>query len=750
LLLRLLAAPARAGEQEAGAAPHELPDILIIGASPLPGTGVPPDRYPGNVQTISSRQLGPGAGSLTDAIAATVGSANVNDTQGNGLQMDLNIRGYTASPVLGTPQGLCVYVDGVRVNEPFGDVVSWDLIPQAAIANLTVLPGSNPVFGFNSLGGALTVNTKSGFAYPGTRVSVGGGSFGRRSLDAEWGGHGEKTDAFIAASAMGERGWSHFNASRLDQVFAKAGYQDRDTDVDFSVQTVDDLLAGNQLVPQSMLSNAAQGYSHPDTTATRNFSANLAGSHTLGEGDRLDANGYYRNIRRSILNSNINDPVAGEGIAQLTFCRARFGEACAANVLSDVQEDISGLNLQYSRETEGPGPHQIFNAGVSGQVSDTDFTQFSQDGVLDAGGGVVGISGSTPQSAIRAQTNSAGIYATDTVLLGALASVTLSLRLDHSRIALAGTSVDGTGNAVRVDGDHDYRRANPALGGTIAVTPLTTVFANIAQGFRAPSAIELACADARHPCAGVPNAFSADPKLDGIRAYNLEMGLRGHGAADGEPTAAEAPPVSWRMAAFASRLHDDILFNQSSLSTGYFSNVGATRRDGVEAAIDGARGRVDFGVSASVLYAVFASGFTVANPANAGATCPGIGCVPVRPGDRIPAIAPVLAKLHGGYALGPDTRLDTEIAAQGPSYARGDENNLDSPGRLPGFALVNVGLRRKLATSVELTAKVRNLMNRQTANFGMLADNNRMGGVPENFWAVGQPRSVLLGIEAAW
>ena len=49
---------------------------------------------------------------------------------GNDFQLDFNYRGYVAGPVIGTPQGLAVYQNGVRINEVFGDVVNWDLIPQ--------------------------------------------------------------------------------------------------------------------------------------------------------------------------------------------------------------------------------------------------------------------------------------------------------------------------------------------------------------------------------------------------------------------------------------------------------------------------------------------------------------------------------------------------------------------------------------------------------------------------------------------
>ena len=81
----------------------------------------------------------------------------------------MNFRGYTASPLLGTPEGVSVYLDGVRQNQPFGDVVSWDLIPKNAISEITLMPGSDPLFGLNTLGGALSVQTKNGVSNPGRR-----------------------------------------------------------------------------------------------------------------------------------------------------------------------------------------------------------------------------------------------------------------------------------------------------------------------------------------------------------------------------------------------------------------------------------------------------------------------------------------------------------------------------------------------------------------------------------------------------
>jgi outer membrane cobalamin receptor len=109
-----------------------LPAVEVIGNMPLPGMSQPRNEIAAPVQSASSRDIErTGALDLGDFMNRRLGSVHVNEMQGNPFQMDVNYRGYTASPLLGTPQGLSVYMDGVRMNQPFGDVVSWDLIPRA-------------------------------------------------------------------------------------------------------------------------------------------------------------------------------------------------------------------------------------------------------------------------------------------------------------------------------------------------------------------------------------------------------------------------------------------------------------------------------------------------------------------------------------------------------------------------------------------------------------------------------------------
>jgi outer membrane receptor for ferrienterochelin and colicin len=165
------------GAEENPATALEAPTVEIIGTTPLPGIGVPINQVPANVQAATGAEIQKQKTlDLSEFLDNNLGSVTLNHGQNNPFQPDVNFRGLSASPLLGTPQGLSVFMDGVRINEPFGDVVNWDLVPQNAISTITLIPGSNPVFGLNTLGAALSVNTKSGFQYPGASASIYGGS----------------------------------------------------------------------------------------------------------------------------------------------------------------------------------------------------------------------------------------------------------------------------------------------------------------------------------------------------------------------------------------------------------------------------------------------------------------------------------------------------------------------------------------------------------------------------------------------
>jgi iron complex outermembrane receptor protein len=164
-----------------------LPSISVIANAPLSGAGVDRDKVAGSTQTLSgedfSRTYSP---SVTDTLMQRVPSVMTTDVQGNGFTQDLRFRGFAASPLQGTPQGLAVYMGGIRINESFGDTVNWDLIPTKAIDRADIW-SSNPVFGLNALGGAVNIQMKNGFTYSGAELETLAGSFGRVSGSGQFG-----------------------------------------------------------------------------------------------------------------------------------------------------------------------------------------------------------------------------------------------------------------------------------------------------------------------------------------------------------------------------------------------------------------------------------------------------------------------------------------------------------------------------------------------------------------------------------
>src|SRR5580700_7291521 len=249
--------PASAADTAASNNPasvQELQQVIVIGNAPLPGFGLPLNQIPSNVQTANSSDIQrEQTTDVADYLNNNFSSVNVSESAGNPFQLDVYYHGFTASPLLGTPEGLSVYVDGVRVNESFGDTVNWDLIPESAINTLSLISGSNPVFGLNTLGGALSIQTESGHDNPGTEIEAYGGSFGRRSVQAETGGSFGPFDYFFTGNYFYENGWRNLSSTRIWQGFGKIGWQTESTDIDLSYTYADTLLYGDGATPLSML-----------------------------------------------------------------------------------------------------------------------------------------------------------------------------------------------------------------------------------------------------------------------------------------------------------------------------------------------------------------------------------------------------------------------------------------------------------------------------------------------------------------
>ena len=222
---------------------------IVVTATAIPGTTIDIDKFPGNVQVLSAADLTrEGPASLTGALNSNLSSINVNDDLDDPFQPDILYRGFEASPVLGTPQGLAVYQNGVRINEAFGDTVNWDLLPDIAV-NQVELVSSSPVYGLNALGGAVSITMKNGFTYQGTDLELSGGSFGQRAVAAQFGGSSGAFGFYFAGKALDWDGWRRFSNDRMRNLYAVFSMRTDSATLDLSYSRADDLMSGQGSAP---------------------------------------------------------------------------------------------------------------------------------------------------------------------------------------------------------------------------------------------------------------------------------------------------------------------------------------------------------------------------------------------------------------------------------------------------------------------------------------------------------------------
>jgi outer membrane receptor protein involved in Fe transport len=709
----------------------EAPAVNVVGTTPLPGVGTPLEQVPANVQLVPESAL---RGQTSPGVVETLESHGtgfaVNDPQGNPYQPDVEFRGFAASPLLGTPQGISVYMDGVRVNESFGDVVNWDLVPRIAISTMQVIPGSNPVFGLNTLGGAVALYTKSGFKFPGGELRGYGGSFGRLGAEMEAGGFRDDKDYYAAANLFDEHGWREHSRSAIRQFFGKIGMEDAKSDVDFSVTAADSTLNGTQALPLSMLGNPRQPYTWPDQTHNRLAFANLRSSTVIDAERVVAANAYLRNLSTRALNSNVNDACASGPCA--------FN---ASNVATTIDETRAGGAVQLTLLAAVGGHRNQLATGLSFDYSSTDFTGASQEATFTTDRQAVGTSAFATDTSVASKQRYARVYVLDTLSLTEALALTASASVNTTTVEIR----DRSGVQPALNGSHSFTRALPALGLTYSPAAGETWYASASTGMRAPTAMELTCADPSAPCQ-LPNVFLADPALKPVLAQTLEAGFR-------LPLGAAANLAA---AVYRTALQDDIQFISTSgatINAGYFQNVGRTQRQGVELAAQATLARWTLAASFSYVDATFRTPFTAFSPNNSSADA--AGDIRVASGDRIPGIPRGTFKMRFQYAVNGRATVGATLLAFSSRYARGDENNADAHGPVPGYALLNLDAQWQLGRGWQLFANINNLFNRRYATFGVLGANFFTGPGnafdaanvrAEQFRTPGAPLGVWVGI----
>ena len=736
----------------------ELETIEVVGTMPIPGIGVPINQVPANVQAASGKSINEQKSlNVAEFMDNNLGSVTVNDTVGNPYQPDVIYRGFTASPLLGTPQGMSVFLDGVRVNEPFGDIVNWDLIPSNAIANINLIPGSNPLFGLNTLGGALSVHTKSGDSNPGTSATVTGGSWGRRAFEFETGGKKDQFDYFIAANIFHEDGWRTASTSDVNQFFTKLGWQDDKSNLDLSVMLADNTMNGIQGLPLEMLGNSKQAYSAPDNIKNQLGMITLNGSHFISDDKLIAGNVYVRQNRANGFNSNVNNNYPGDGAVSPSTSVACTGviapspcDPYASNVVTTTDTNGYGGSVQLTLLDDLVGHKNQLTGGFSADFGRTTFNSDTQIANV-VGFDTVSIQPiNTPQT-VRLSANSDyyGLFGTDTFSVTDMLHLTLSGRYNLAIENLSGTSLDITDDTLvpgDLNGNHRYSRFNPAIGLNFNPSKSLSLYGGYNEGMRAPSPIELACADPNHPCA-LPNAFGGDPNLQKVVSHTWEGGVR----------VRLSENLNWNAGLFRTANSDDIQFIASGNSGyGYFQNVGNTLRQGLELGLNGKIDKFSFVANYSYVDATFQTPFTESSSSNSAADIN--GNIQVNKGNTIPGVPQHTLKIRLGYEITQVWSVGSNIVATSSQYPRGDENNQDANGKVPGYTVVNLDTHYTFNSNWKAFAKMTNVFDRNYSTFGLLGTNeftgsgNSFSSNPatwnnnDQFRTPGAPRAGWVGI----
>ena len=769
----------------AASAQEAIPTIEAVGVAPVPGGEIDRDKVPSNVQTITSGDLDHSkAPTLLDGMVQSLPGVSLSDQSGNAFQRNLDYRGFSASPVPGTPQGIAVYQNGTRINEAFGDVVNWDLIPEMAIARMTLMP-NNPLFGLNATGGALSIEMKNGFTYQGTEAQVSGGSFGRVSGGVQSGGQKDNVSAYVAADYINDNGWRDFSSSSVvRRIYGDVGVRGDETEFHVSFTGADNKLGAVAGTPIEMLNQRwSSVYTWPQSTHLQLAFLQANGKWTPTDTLTLQANAYLRSYRASHIDGNgtdtfacdpngnfpgefcLNDAVSGNEVEinrnSPTFNTLAGDLALGEIDRNQVKSTSYGGSVQatYTGELFGHGNH--FVVGSSVDHGSSNFQATSELGTVDPNTLFVnglGVFIDQPAADIAPvnlnSTNTyVGVYATNTFDITRQLSFTAGGRFNYAQVNLN----DNTGLNPQLTSNNNFQRFNPVVGLTYKITPNMTAYAGYSEANRAPTPLELGCSSPETPCI-VDNFLIADPPLKQVVSHTIEGGLRGEltggGSAYEAPLLPRKAPVKavpmdngwrlrWGISAFHIENSDDII-NVASLAipgAGFFQNAGTTLRQGVEANVDFSWNRWTAYANYTFIDATFRSNLQTNDP-NTG------NVVNVVPGDHIPAIPAYRFKIGAEYAVTDQWKVGADLNAFGSQYLLRDESNIYP--KVPAYWVVNLHASYEVTKNIELFGTVQNLFNQRYYSAGTVFDPggfNTSGG--NTFLALNDPRSMLPGMPLA-
>jgi iron complex outermembrane receptor protein len=729
-----------------------LPEVVIIGTTPIPGTQMDIDKLPGNVQVLSSADLSrQGSASLTTALNSNLSSVSVNDNLDDPFQPDILYRGFEASPVLGTPQGLAVYQNGVRINEAFGNTVNWDLFPDIAIDQVELV-SSSPLYGLNALGGAISVTMKNGFTWQGADLELSGGSYGQRSFVGQYGVNSGPFGFYVAGRALDWDGWREFSSDKMRDLYAVLSVHTDRVMLDLSYTHADNVMNNKGAVPvQELAVNRSLVFTGPQGDLnTLNFFT-LNGTFRLSDTWSLQGVVYYRNYGQSVANGNTTN---------YTTCTTTPGILCQpdsvtplTNPMGATLPDISdggalpigendfefihawgrGATLQISNNDSLGGFQNQFSLGAATDYAATSFYTGVQIGLIDPQLTVLpsDLLVNTPENSAAAIANgdavpvsvdsvnkNMGIYLTDTFNFTPELAVTASSRYNAAHVDL----YDQLGT--NLNGHNRFVHFNPAIGATYKVLPTVTLYGGVSVNTRTPTASEIECSDPLRPCLLPTNLAGDPPNLRQVISHTYEVGVRGKIPQSVRPPGA----VSYNLSVFRTLLQNDIYGIATSVSQGFFQNIGDTEREGVEAGLGYHAESWSAFANYSFVQATFRSPLRVPSPSNPFRD--DNGDIQVRPGNRLPGIPKHRLKLGADYNVLPQWTVGGAASLVSNLYYVGDESNQLAP--IPGYTVVNLHSTYRPIPHLEIFATLDNLLNRKYATWGILSNPTGIGvpGVP--------------------
>lgn len=770
----------------------QVQEIEVYSATPLKGIGLPLNKVPANVQIAAPKRVNEQTGvSIADYMNSNMQGVTVTELGGNPWQPEINFRGYSSSPLLGNPQGLSTYVDGVRVNEPFGDLTLWDKIPSFAIGGMQVIPGSNPLYGLNTLGGAIAVQTKSGRDNQGAAIEYEAGSWGRERALIEYGGVSKdgSVDYMLGYQHTTEDGWRDYSPSHVNQLFGKVGWENDSNRLDLTYIGADNNLIGNGLTPEFLLGgDNEQINTRPDFTNNYSHFLALNGSHWFNEETMFSGNIYYKKSNRSTINGDgfeaeFDDGEALEGNPGV-ICNSG-GDECEliGSVLNTTRtkQDSYGLTGQMTFDQDLMGKENQFVVGAGYDYSLVRFKQSAQANVSEDSesiddGDIIGLAGSEvvfdPTRApvfggagtlpkrqtvgLTGKQYTARVFANNTLSLNDEWHLTTGASWNFTRIDNVDTlrGDKSPTNPDSLTARDSYTRLNPTIGLTHTPSKDLTLYTSYSESSRAPTAIEVGCSNPASPCL-LPAALADDPPLNQVVAKTYEFGARGR----------LTDSINWNAGVYHAVNHNDIQFTAANSQTGagYFKNVGRTKRQGLDLGLSGVANRLTWSASYSFVHATYDTDVEFANASNStGVNNDGI--YTATSGDRLPVIPQHQLKLRGQYAVTPKWNVGANVVGYSDQFILGNENNnhqansaacnggddcATGNGKISGYFVANLDTQYNFGNGWKMFAKATNIFDRDYNLSGRLAE--ALFDANGQFGEEAKVRSLLPGApRAAW